>query len=151
MGWLDDTNILITGAGSGLGLALVERFIAEGANVGVLEINADKADALAEEFGDRIAVTVGDACSYDDNAAAVAATVNAFGSLDTFIGNAGLWDYSTPLERLKPELLSDAFDEVFRLNVLAYMLGAKASLEELRKSKGSMIFTASNAAFSCRA
>jgi len=36
MGWLDDTNNLITGAGSGLGLALVERFIAEGSNVGVL-------------------------------------------------------------------------------------------------------------------
>ena len=147
MGWLDDTNILITGAGSGLGLALVERFIAEGANVGVLEINAEKADALRDQFGDRISVTVGDACSYDDNAASVEATVNAFGSLNTFIGNAGLWDYSTPLERLKPELLSDAFDEVFRLNVMGYMLGAKASLEELRKSKGSMIFTASNAAF----
>ena len=147
MGWLDDTNVLITGAGSGLGRALVTRFIAEGANVGVLEINTEKAGVLRDEFGDRIAVTVGDACSFDDNTAAVAATVTAFGGLDTFIGNAGVWDYSTPLERLKPEVLSDAFDEVFRLNVLAYMLGAKASLEELRKSNGSMIFTASNAAF----
>jgi len=39
MGWLKDTAVLVTGAGSGLGRAVVERFVEEGAQVAVLEIN----------------------------------------------------------------------------------------------------------------
>lgn len=147
MGWLEKTSILLTGGGSGLGWALVERFIVEGANVGVLEISAGKADELRAAFGDRVTVTVGDATSYDDNAAAVAQTVEAFGSLDVFVGNAGLWDYAKPLERLDPAAIPEAFDQIFRLNVMAYLLGARASLEALRASRGAMIFTVSNAGF----
>ncbi len=147
MGWLEKTSILLTGGGSGLGWALVERFIAEGANVGVLELSAEKADELRTAFGDRVTVRVGDATSYDDNAAAVAQTVEAFGSLDVFVGNAGLWDYAKPLERLDPAAIPDAFDQIFRLNVMAYMLGARASLDALRASRGAMIFTVSNAGF----
>ena len=94
MGWLDDTAVLVTGAGSGLGRAIVERFLAEGAQVGVLEINPDKAHQLGTDFGPSLAVTVGDATKFADNERVVAETVKAFGKLDVFVGNAGLWDYS---------------------------------------------------------
>lgn len=147
MGWLEDTSILVTGGGSGLGRALVARFIAEGATVGVLELSEPKTEALEAEFGDSVTVTVGDATSYGDNARAVADTVAAYGKLDVFVGNAGVWDYSTPLEALPPAALPDAFDEVFRLNVMGYLLGARASLDALRATNGSMIFTVSNAGF----
>ena len=46
MGWLQDTVALVTGAGSGLGRAIVERYVEEGARVGVLELNEAKAEAL---------------------------------------------------------------------------------------------------------
>ena len=147
MGWLDDTTILITGAGSGLGRALVARFIDEGATVGVLELSEAKAEALRADFGSSVAVTVGDATSFDDNRRAVADTVTAFGPLDVFVGNAGVWDYATPLVDLPPDALPDAFDEVFRLNVLGYLLGARAAVDELRATRGAMIFTVSNAGF----
>ena len=147
MGWLDDTTVVLTGGGSGLGRAIVDRFVTEGANVGVLEISELKAEQLQADHGDRVVVQVGDATSFDDNAAAITATIDAFGPLHCFVGNAGLWDYSMPLTSLPPEAIASAFDEVFRLNVMAYLLGARASVDALRETNGSMIFTASNAAF----
>ena len=147
MGWLDDTVTLVTGAGSGMGRAIVERFIAEGARVGALEINEDKAASLRDDFGTAVVVTTGDATSLDDNRRAVDATTAAFGRLDVLVGNAGVWDYGTSLEALPPEAIGAAFDEVFHLNVMGYLLAAKASIEALRASKGAIIFTVSNAGF----
>ncbi len=147
MGWLDDTVALVTGAGSGLGRAVVARFLAEGARVGVLEINEEKARTLADDFGEHVAVTVGDATSFADNERAVADTAAAFGKLDVFVGNAGLWDYSMSLEALPQDAIDSAFDELFRLNVKGYMLGAKAAIAHLRETNGSIIFTVSNAGF----
>jgi NAD(P)-dependent dehydrogenase (short-subunit alcohol dehydrogenase family) len=147
MGWMNDTVALVTGAGSGLGRAIVERYLAEGARVAVLEINPDKAAALQLDFGPDLSVTVGDATDFADNQHAVSDAVSMFGRLDVFVGNAGLWDYSTSLAALDPQAISPAFDEIFALNVKAYLLGAKAALPELRKSKGAIIFTVSNAGF----
>src|SRR5439155_21402707 len=79
--------------------------------------------------------------------AAVANTIKAFGKLDTFIGNAGLWDFGTSLVNLPLEALGTAFDDLYGVNVKGYLLGARAAVEALRESEGSMIFTLSNAAF----
>jgi NAD(P)-dependent dehydrogenase (short-subunit alcohol dehydrogenase family) len=147
MGWLSDTSVLITGGGSGLGRAIVERFVSEGAHVAVLEKSEAKSTALVSEFGGEVTVTVGDATSFEDNQRAVAHAVAVNGKLDVFVGNAGLWDYSTSLLALPGEAISDAFDELFSLNVKGYLLGAKASVVELQKTKGSMIFSVSNAGF----
>lgn len=147
MGWLTNTSVLITGGGSGLGRAIVERFVTEGAQVAVLEKSAEKGAGLRDDFGGSVTVTVGDATSFEDNRRAVAEAVAANGKLDVFIGNAGLWDYSTSLLALPADAISEAFDELFSLNVKGYLLGAKASVEELQKTKGSMIFSVSNAGF----
>jgi len=147
MGWLDDHRVLVTGAGSGLGRAIVERFVDEGARVGVLELDAAKAADLTATFGERVAVTIGDATVLADNQRAVAETVAAFGSLDVFIGNAGLWDYGVALDALPETRIDEAFDQIFGLNVKAYLLGAKAAVAELRQTRGSMVFTVSNAGF----
>jgi 2,3-dihydroxy-2,3-dihydrophenylpropionate dehydrogenase/cis-2,3-dihydrobiphenyl-2,3-diol dehydrogenase len=150
MGWLDDTVVLVTGAGSGLGKAIVERFIAEGARIGVLEINAEKAQQLQSQFGGAVSVTVGDATNLGDNERAVAATAGAFGKLDVLIGNAGLWDFGRSLESLPADVLGEAFDEIFHLNVLGYLLGARAALPRLRETKGSIILAGWGWAPLCR-
>lgn len=147
MTWLDGTVTLISGGASGLGRALVDRFIAEGSQVAVLDKSKDKLAAMQGELGDQVLLVHGDVRNYDDNTQAVAETVARFGRLDTFIGNAALWDYSTKLVDLPGDSASDAFDEVFGVNVKGYMLGAKAAVGELAKTGGSMIFTVSNAGF----
>jgi NAD(P)-dependent dehydrogenase (short-subunit alcohol dehydrogenase family) len=146
VGWLENEVVLLTGGGSGIGRAVVDRFLAEGARVAVLELSESKADDLAAAHGDRVHVVIGDATKLVDNRRAVAEALTVFKTLDCFVGNAGVWDWGTSLEDLPAEAIDAAFDELFGLNVKACLLGAKASLDALRATNGSMIFTASNAA-----
>ncbi|MDR7236401.1 3-(cis-5,6-dihydroxycyclohexa-1,3-dien-1-yl)propanoate dehydrogenase [Neobacillus drentensis] len=147
MGWLEGKVALITGGGSGIGKALVERFIEEGACVGVLERSKEKVKGLQEQFGDRVVIIEGDVAQLEDNERAVAETVQAFGRIDTFIGNAGIFDYFVTLPDLPKDNLEKSFDQVFGVNVKGPLYGAKAALPELLKTKGNIIFTVSNAGF----
>lgn len=147
MGALDGQTALITGGASGLGAAIVERFIAEGANVAVLDRSAEGCAALEQQYGERIVCRIGDVRAYEDNEAAVTAALDRFGGLDAAIGNAGIWDYNVTLVELPAEKLAETFDELFQVNVLGYMMLAKAAVKPLVESGGSMTFTVSNAGF----
>jgi NAD(P)-dependent dehydrogenase (short-subunit alcohol dehydrogenase family) len=143
MGWLDGQVALVTGGGSGIGRAVVARFIEEGARVGVLDRVSERAAGLRSEFGDAVITLTGDVAQLADNKRAVADTVAAFGRLDVFVGNAGVFDVYAPLAEFEEEELSAAFDELFAVNVKGCFFGAKAALPELNKTEGSMVFTAS--------
>ena len=147
MGWLDGQVALITGGGSGIGRGIVERFLAEGAHVGVLERPADRVAQLRRDFGQALCAIQGDVTRLEDNKRAVAETLRAFGQLDIFVGNAGIFDSFLRLDEFPEEKLSAAFDEQFGVNVKGCLLGAKAALPELIKTEGCMVFTASVAGF----
>ncbi|MFB6297638.1 MAG: SDR family NAD(P)-dependent oxidoreductase, partial [Salinirussus sp.] len=147
MGWLDGKTALVTGGGSGIGRAVVERYVEEGATVGVLEIVEDRVAELNREFPDAVHAVRGDASSYADNRRAVEETAERFGGLDVFVGNAGVFDDAVHLADLDPEEIEAGFEELYRVNVLGYLLGAKAALPELVAAEGSMIFTASYSSF----
>lgn len=147
MGWLDGEVALITGGASGIGRAVVDRYIAEGARVAVLDIAAQKLVELEDQYGERVVVIHGDAASESDNVQAVELACKTFGRLDILVGNAGIFDGATPLAQIPYELLSPAFDELFGINVKGYLLAARAALPELFKTEGCMIFTASYAGF----
>ncbi|HZZ89777.1 MAG TPA: 3-(cis-5,6-dihydroxycyclohexa-1,3-dien-1-yl)propanoate dehydrogenase [Caulobacteraceae bacterium] len=143
MGALDGQVVLITGGASGLGRAIVERFLEEGARVAVLDRTPDRMGDLL----DRVEVVGGDVRSLADNVRAVEAAVQRFGKLDCAIGNAGLWDYSVSLDDLPADRIDAAFDELFHVNVKGYLHLAKAALPALVRSQGALIFTVSNAGF----
>lgn len=147
MGWLDGQTALVTGGGSGIGRAVVDRFVEEGADVGVLEIDGDAVAALNDAYPDRVHAVQGDVTEYADDERAVAETADAFGGLDVFVGNAGIFDDAVHLADLDPEDVEVGFRELFGVNVLGYMLGAKAALPELLESEGCMVFTASYSSF----
>ncbi|HEX6442518.1 MAG TPA: 3-(cis-5,6-dihydroxycyclohexa-1,3-dien-1-yl)propanoate dehydrogenase [Stellaceae bacterium] len=143
MGMLDGQVALVTGGGSGIGRAIVGRFVEEGARVAVMERVATRADEVRAQFGDTVIGIAGDVTRFEDNRRAVADAVRAFGRLDAFIGNAGVFDVWTRLADFAEDRLGQAFDELFAVNVKGCLFGARAALPELQKTKGSMIFTAS--------
>ncbi|MDQ7905272.1 3-(cis-5,6-dihydroxycyclohexa-1,3-dien-1-yl)propanoate dehydrogenase [Phytohabitans sp. ZYX-F-186] len=144
---LEDRVVLVTGGGSGVGRAIVDRFLDEGARLAVLERDADKVASL-ESIGSKELVTVtGDVTSYADNERAVAAAVETFGRLDVLIGNVGMWDFSRNLVDLSPGELEAGFRDLFAVNVLGYLLGARAAAAALKRSRGAIILTLSNASF----
>jgi NAD(P)-dependent dehydrogenase (short-subunit alcohol dehydrogenase family) len=147
MGWLDGQVALVTGGGSGIGRAVVARFIEEGARVGVMERVATRADEMRSEFGDAVIGIAGDVTRLGDNKRAVAATVHAFGRLDIFVGNAGVFDVYAKLAEFDEDKLAQAYDELFGVNVKGVIFGAKAALPELTKTAGCMVLTASVAGF----
>ncbi|MEX1058145.1 MAG: SDR family NAD(P)-dependent oxidoreductase, partial [Natronospirillum sp.] len=148
MGWLNGNVSLVTGGGSGIGLAVIRRFLNEGAaGIGVLVRDPEQATQLTTEFGDQVVVEVGDVRSAEANRRAVQNTVERFGKLDTLVANAGVWDYFASLRKYDLEDIDAAFDEVFSINVKGYLLAARAALPALEESKGSIILTLSNASF----
>lgn len=147
MARLEGQTAIITGGASGLGEAIVARFISEGARVAVLDRSEEGCAALKEIYGADIVCVPGDVRSHEDNERVVNAALETFGRLDAAIGNAGIWDYNMTLADLPVEKLSETFDELFRINVLGYMMLAKTALKPLVETKGSMTFTVSNAGF----
>lgn len=146
MGWLDGKVVLAVGGGSGIGRGVVEEFVAEGASVGVLELNPEKCEEL-NQLGSRVVSIKGDATSPEDNHRAVSETVEAFGRLDGLMNFVGIFDFYASLEELPEESLQAAFTETFETNVGSYLLSARAALPELRKSGGNIIFTVSTSGF----
>lgn len=145
---LRDSVVLITGGAAGLGRSVVRRFVQMGSRVVVLDRSRARLDELLAEFDtDVVAEVHGDVTDYAANQAAVDCALTKFGRLDTFIGNAALWDFAVGLTDLPEDSIGEAFDEVFSVNVKGYLLGARASAQALRRTRGSMIFTLSNAAF----
>jgi NAD(P)-dependent dehydrogenase (short-subunit alcohol dehydrogenase family) len=143
MGWLEGDVALITGAGSGLGRALVDRFVAEGARVLAFDRAADRLAAVESANPGSVVGVAGDVTVADDNERAVARALDQFGRLDTFIGNAGMFDYGAGLVDTPIDALDRAFDELFALNVKACLLGVKAAVPALMESRGSVLLTAS--------
>lgn len=138
---------LITGAASGIGLALLRRLVGAGARVVALDLSSDGLERISQELGDGVRCVVGDVRSPEDNERAVSTAVEHFGSLDVLIPNAGVFDGNVELDGLDAPTLLSAADEILGINVLGYLLAARAAIPHLRQSHGSIVFTVSNAGF----
>ena len=148
MKWLENKVVFITGAGEGIGKAVLERFLVEGV-AGIVAFDRDKERLAALHISDpeRILTVRGDVRSLVDNQKAVKQAVLKFGRLDVFIGNAGVRDARMRLEKMGEKELNQGFDDVFGVNVKGYLIGAAETREELKKSKGCIVFTLSTSSF----
>jgi len=129
---LRDKVALVTGAASGFGAGIAERFAAEGAKVAIVDINATGARAKAAEIGENAFPVVCDLTKAEEVDRAVTETVAAFGGLDIVVNNAGWTHRNKPLL----EVTEAEFDRIYAINVKAIFLMTQRATPVLRDRGG---------------
>ncbi|WP_103943545.1 SDR family NAD(P)-dependent oxidoreductase [Thermomonospora echinospora] len=147
MGALEGKSVILTGAGAGIGRAVVARYVAEGARVVAVDIDEEGLASLADECGGAVVPLAVDVRSWEGNVAAVRTAVTEFGGLDVLVVNAGITDGARPLLDIDGPDLTGAFQELFAVNVLAGLLAVRAAADALIASRGAVIMTGSYASF----
>jgi NAD(P)-dependent dehydrogenase (short-subunit alcohol dehydrogenase family) len=150
---LEGTPALVAGGASGLGAATARLLAERGAHVAIVDLDGERANALAEELsGDAVAFKA-DVTSEADVEAAVAATVEAFGGLRFAASCAGIGWAERVVTRNGPAQLQP-FETVIRVNligtfnVLRHCAAAMAAGEpDQSGERGAVVMTASVAAF----
>lgn len=124
---------LVSGGASGIGRAICEAFLASGAHVVCLDVNADAADDLP----DGITFVRGDTSCEDDCHNAVAFAVETGGALDVLVNNAAIQPNASyvPLH----ELPTEVWDRMVAVNLTGYSLLAKHALRQMRTQRSGVI------------
>jgi NAD(P)-dependent dehydrogenase (short-subunit alcohol dehydrogenase family) len=136
---LEDRVAVITGAGSGIGLASARRLASEGARVVCVDINGDAAASAAKEV-DGLAVRA-DVTSKDDVARIYATADETYGHVDIALHNAGI---SPPDDDSILTTGLDAWRRVQEVNLTSVYLCCQAVLPYMQRAgKGSIINVAS--------
>src|SRR5215207_10843809 len=141
MSRLAGKRILITGASSGVGLAAVERFAREGAQLAMVargEAALREAAAIAREHGVTAHVLPADLADRAAAATAVRAAAEALGGLDVVVSNAGAVAFGHFLE-----VDADDFDRTLAVTFTGAVNVIRAALPELRATRGLIVATSS--------
>ncbi|GAB2557850.1 SDR family oxidoreductase [Leucobacter ruminantium] len=130
---------VLTGASSGIGLAIAEALIAEGCNVVAVARSADRLAALEARAPDRVLAFAADVGTVASAEAAVRAAVDRFGSIDIVLPNAGVY-LGGDLVDADPEDIARLIDT----NVTGVMTLMRAALPHLvAQGSGDVIVTSS--------
>lgn len=136
-GRLDGKVALVTGGASGIGLASVRRFAAEGARVVVGDLDGDGLAALDEELGDDGTTLACDVTSEEQVEALAQLALDRFGALDVAFANAGIGS----AQRLVDADLSE-WSKVLEVNLTGPFLTIKHAARRMTDG-GSIVVTAS--------
>ena len=129
---LQDQVAVVTGAARGIGFAIAERFLAEGATVVVADLDGDAARSAADALGkgaEGVAVDVVDEASVE---ALVDGVVDAHGRLDVLVNNAGI-----TRDGMMHKLSLDDFRAVMEVHLQGTWLCSRAALTHMRTRDGS--------------
>ncbi|MFK8035701.1 MAG: SDR family NAD(P)-dependent oxidoreductase [Hyphomicrobiales bacterium] len=124
-------NVLITGGAQGMGAAIGEYYAAQGAKICLGDVNLAGCEEVAARInaagGKAIGVTL-DVTKRDQMAAAVQATVDAFGSINVMLNNAGI---NKPLMFL--DVTEENFRKIMDVNALGVLIGMQEAAKQMIK------------------
>lgn len=146
MGQLDGKRTLVIGAGSGIGHAVVEAYLDQGARVAALELSRQKCEKLATDHPEVTAIE-GDATSLEQTTVAVNTAIETFDGLDVLVHCVGLFDFYTGIRDIDAEVFDEACTEAFATNVKSQLASVKAAVPALTESRGTIILTSSTSSF----
>jgi NAD(P)-dependent dehydrogenase (short-subunit alcohol dehydrogenase family) len=132
---------IVTGAASGIGRGVAERFVAEGAKVVLADVNGEAGEAVAGELGADTAFKQTDVAEQDQVRDLVSFAVERFGSLHVMFNNAGISGARHP--RLLDDDLSD-FHSVLGINLLGVMAGTREAARHMATNGGGSIINISS-------
>jgi 3-oxoacyl-[acyl-carrier protein] reductase len=141
MSLLTGQTAVVTGGAQGLGLAIAERFIAEGARVVLGDLDLASTQSAASRLGgDGVALAVRcDVTSSADVDALVAAAVEQFGGLDIMVNNAGITRDAT-----MRKMTEEQFDQVIAVHLKGTWNGTRTAAAVMRENKRGAIINMSS-------
>ena len=139
---LADRTAIITGGARGIGRAIAEAYVGEGAHVAIADIDLEAAEAVAAELGEAAIAVELDVIRQQSIDDMVDAVVGRFGSIDILVNNAAIFDLAPILE-----ISADSYDRIFAVNVkgLLFTLQAVARRMVAQGRGGKIINMASQA------
>jgi 2-dehydro-3-deoxy-L-rhamnonate dehydrogenase (NAD+) len=136
---LADRTIIVTGGAKGIGFAVADRLVQEGARVAVWDRDAERLQAAVAELGGDTAGIVyeqGDLASVE---AALEQTLECFGSVDGLVNNAAIVGPTVPVWEYPPE----AWDAVVRVNLTGVFYCCRAVIPAMLEGGGRIVNVAS--------
>src|SRR5215469_7108821 len=132
---------IVTGAASGIGRGVAEKFLAEGAQVVLADVNAEQGKAAEAELGTGARFKQTDVSDQDQVRDLVTFAVETFGGLHVMFNNAGISGARHP--RLLEDDLSD-FHHVLGINLLGVMAGTREAARHMATNGGGSIINISS-------
>ena len=141
MSLLKGQTAVVTGGAQGLGFAIAQRFVAEGARIVLGDVNLEATESAATQLGgDNVAVAVScDVTSAADVDALVAAAVDRFGGLDIMVNNAGITRDAT-----MRKMTEEQFDQVIAVHLKGTWNGLRTAAAIMRENKRGAIVNMSS-------
>lgn len=137
-------NVMITGAGSGIGRAAAIRIASEGGNLALLDINVEKLKTLADElekFGNKVVWAACDVSRFNDTREAIDHLSHELGGMQALSHNAGILRcYHTH------EMTSEQWNEMLNINLTGTFHVNRHALPHLLKNKNSYLVNTSSIA-----
>lgn len=139
MARLSEKIAIVTGGARGMGEAHARKFVAEGANVVITDLNQEAGAALAQELGEQAIFIKQDVTKAEDWEQVIRETEKAFGAVNVLVNNAGI-SISSNIENMTEA----QYRKIIEINQVSVFLGMKAVLPSMKKAGGGAIVNISS-------
>jgi 3-oxoacyl-[acyl-carrier protein] reductase len=139
---LKGKKAIVTGGASGFGEGIVRKFVSEGADVLIADLNIKAAQKLSDELGTAVQAFETNVAENDSVLKMVALASAELGGVDILVNNAGITHLPAPME----EVSDEDFDKVFAVNCKSVFLTAKHIVPIFKSQRSGVILNVASTA-----